>query len=65
MCKSAVEKCFSNKSDPFMLGKMLAKSNYSVYKEKENAWRENLPSVEYQINVKSNVRMTDESYRQG
>lgn len=65
MCKSAVYKCFSCKSDPFMLGKMFAKSNYPVYKEKEKNWRENLSSVEYRINVKSQIRMTDESYRQG
>ena len=34
-------------------------------KEKSKSHRESLPSVEYQINVKSNIRMTDESYRQG
>lgn len=65
MCKSAVNECFSNKSDPFMLGKMLAKSDGGTYKEKVKSHRESLPSVEYQINVKSNIRMTDESYRQG
>ena len=36
-----------------------------TYKEKAKSHRESLPSVEYQINVKSNIRMTDESYRQG
>ena len=65
MCKSAVNKCFSNKSDPFMLGKMLAKSDGGTYKERAKSHRESLPSVEDQINVQSNIRMTDESYRQG
>lgn len=65
MCQSAVYKCFSSKSDPFMLGKMLAKSNYPVFKQKEKGWRDELANVEYRINVKSQIRMTDESYRQG
>lgn len=65
MCQSAVYKCFSSKSDPFMLGKMLAKSNYPVYKQKEKGWHDELANVEYRINVKSQIRMTDESYRQG
>lgn len=61
ICKSTVNTCFSNKSDPFSLGKMLSKYSYSYYKKFKSNWREQLPNVKYRVKCYSKMEMVSDN----
>lgn len=64
MCVSAINECFDNESDPFMLGRYAQRDYSEYYENYENEWRENLKNISPRVNAYSKlVRVNDNSVR--
>lgn len=65
MCMSSVKECFSLGSDPFMMGKYLARDSEKQYNALKNNWRELLPYTSVSIKVTADLeKVNDNSVRQ-
>lgn len=64
MCVCAINECFDNESDPFMLGRYAQRDYSEYYENYENEWRENLKNISPRVNASSKlVRVNDNSVR--
>lgn len=64
MCVSAINECFDNESDPFMLGRYAQRDYLEYYEKNENEWRENLKNISPKVYASSKlVRVNDNSVR--
>lgn len=56
MCTVAFNKCVDANSDPFAIGKYLAKSDQNLYNELKNDWHNNLDKVELRLDTKVKLK---------
>lgn len=65
MCTKAFEKCVKSKSDPYMIGRYLAKTDGKYYDKLKSDWRNQLNFVKFNIRVDTKVKkVNDNSPRQ-
>lgn len=55
MCYSCVTECLSNKSDPFMISRYVAKENIDFFKFVKPKWHEKLKNISYDVTVQTNL----------
>lgn len=65
MCKSAVTTCTQCKSDPFMIGRYLAKEDVRLYNSLKENWHDALSQVEFNVKVDAKLKnVNDNSVRE-
>ncbi len=65
MCKSAVNACTNSNSDPFMIGRYLAKEDVELYNLLKENWHDTLPDVEFKVKVDAKLKnVNDNSVRE-
>jgi spore germination protein KC len=65
MCNSAFNACISNKSDAFMIGRYLAKTDEDYYNSIKNNWQNALQNVDFNITVDCKLeKVNDNSIRE-
>lgn len=63
MCTKAFEKCVKSKSDPYMIGRYLAKADGKYYDKVKDNWRGQLSSVKFNIRVDTQVKKVNDNSR--
>ncbi len=61
MCISAVKTCLDKKSDPFMIGKYLARENMGLYSKVKDDWKNYLPGITYTADVESEMELISDN----
>ena len=56
LCKKAVEKCFENKSDPFMCARYLYLEDKDAYNSLKADWRDNLRDIDIIVHTKTTLQ---------
>lgn len=65
MCISAFDACTDNKSDPFTIGRYLAKADADLYNSVKENWQDSLPDVEFNVQVDAKLKnVNDNSVRE-
>lgn len=65
MCNSAVFACTQSKSDPFMIGRYLAKEDARIYASLKDNWHDYLTDVEFSAKVDAKLKnVNDNSVRE-
>jgi hypothetical protein len=65
MCNSAFNACISNKSDVFMIGRYVAKTDEDYYNSIKNNWQNALQNVDFNITVDCKLeKVNDNSIRE-
>ncbi|MGN0458359.1 MAG: Ger(x)C family spore germination protein [Eubacterium sp.] len=61
MCISSVKTCLDKKSDPFKIGRQLAKEDIALYNRVKDSWRDYLKNVTYTASAESELELISDN----